>query len=300
MVDGTHFRLGPRAGRRTSGTARSPARCRTSPRWAPSPARRTCASCSRPAGRGRRARPAPRGRGARRARRRRRSPAATSRAAPRSTVAVTVVGWADDERELVGRDGARPGRPRRRDRHARRLGGRAGGARRPGAPADDALVERHLRPQPRLAEGRALARAGARAMIDLSDGLASDARRLAEASGVTLELDAAALPLAPGVARGRGGARGATRSSSPPPAARTTSCASACPAARRAEGEAARSHVDRRGRRGARGRHVERQPRRAQSAGAAASTASERLAARRRRPLRRSRIAAATRRGSTS
>jgi thiamine-monophosphate kinase len=35
-------------------------------------------------------------------------------------------------------------------------------------------------------------------MLDLSDGLALDARRLAQASGVRLELDTAALPLAPG------------------------------------------------------------------------------------------------------
>ena len=62
------------------------------------------------------------------------------------------------------------------------------------------LIARFLRPVPRLAEGRALAAAGVHAMIDLSDGLASDARRLAEAGGVQLALDAAALPLAPGVA----------------------------------------------------------------------------------------------------
>jgi thiamine-monophosphate kinase len=104
------------------------------------------------------------------------------------TVAVTVVGWTDDPAGIVGRDGAKAG-------DLVCVTGQLGGA---GAWLEgvEAGREAYARPHPRLKEGRALAAAGARAMIDISDGLATDAGHLGRSSGVRLELSLEALPVA--------------------------------------------------------------------------------------------------------
>ena len=60
----------------------------------------------------------------------------------------------------------------------------------------DELVEAHSRPPLRLEEGRALARV-AHALVDLSDGIGSDAGRIAERSGCRVVLDVEAIPRAP-------------------------------------------------------------------------------------------------------
>ncbi|MBX9246492.1 thiamine-phosphate kinase, partial [Actinotalea ferrariae] len=51
------------------------------------------------------------------------------------------------------------------------------------------LVEGYRRPVSPLAAGPAAARAGATAMLDVSDGLLRDAGRLARASGVAIDVD---------------------------------------------------------------------------------------------------------------
>ena len=116
---------------------------------------------------------------------------------PALAVTVSVTGWADREDELAGRDGARPG-----DLVGvtGELGGsEAGRLLLEQGQREGALVRRHLRPEPRLREGRALAAAGVSAMIDVSDGLATDAGHLAAASGLELRLRLDAVPCAEGV-----------------------------------------------------------------------------------------------------
>ncbi len=58
------------------------------------------------------------------------------------------------------------------------------------------LVRKQLRPEPRVQAGQAAARLGAHAMIDLSDGLASDVRHVCEKSGVGCQIELDRLPIA--------------------------------------------------------------------------------------------------------
>lgn len=125
-------------------------------------------------------------------------------------VSVTAVGYEPGTARLVTRSGANP-----RDIVA--VTGELGGAaaalvlmgdesqRSLSEEVRDELFSRQLDPIPRLQQGRALAAAGATAMIDISDGLGADAGHLAASSACRLEIDLDRIPLSEGVDEVAGG-----------------------------------------------------------------------------------------------
>ena len=113
-------------------------------------------------------------------------------AADRLFLSVTAVGRAA---RVPGRAGARPG-----DRLVVTgpLGGSAAGYHALRTGSDSPLIRRHLRPPLRLAEGQRLAET-AHAVLDLSDGLAVDAGRLAARSRCRVVVDLERVPIDDGV-----------------------------------------------------------------------------------------------------
>lgn len=105
---------------------------------------------------------------------------------PQVVISVTALGDTEG-RAPVLRSGARPGDV---VAVAGRLGWAAAGLAllSRGFRSPKALVDAHRFPEPPYAAGPAAAKAGATSMIDVSDGLIADARHVAQASGVVLEI----------------------------------------------------------------------------------------------------------------
>ncbi len=118
--------------------------------------------------------------------------------APSAVAAVTVLGTVPGGGATVSRSGAVPGDaivvtgPCGGSAAGLRTLKEAASAPAPGVPATataTASATAYRRPRARLREGDLARRAGAHAMIDVSDGLALDLHRLADASGVGFRLD---------------------------------------------------------------------------------------------------------------
>ena len=113
----------------------------------------------------------------------------------------------------IGRDAAAPPRSAARAGDALWVTGTigdagAGLAIEQGEDGPAELLAAYRRPQPRLAEGRALAPL-VHAMMDVSDGLLIDAARMAGASGIAVAIDLAAVPLSDACRAFRGDGRAA-------------------------------------------------------------------------------------------
>jgi thiamine-monophosphate kinase len=111
--------------------------------------------------------------------------------AERITIAVTVLGDLQG-RPPVTRSGAGPGDVLV---VAGRLGWSAAGLEllATGRASEGPLVDAYRRPRPPYSAGPELALAGATAMIDVSDGLLADLGHIAQASGVQVDVDSAAV-----------------------------------------------------------------------------------------------------------
>ncbi len=120
--------------------------------------------------------------------------------APLVAITLTVVGSAEQPSNILTRSAAVPG-----DHIAVTgyLGSSAGGLKmlRGGLELDQEttsfLRNAHLKPYPRVWEGKTLARLGIRAAIDLSDGLIADLSKLCQASGVGAQVRVDRLPVHP-------------------------------------------------------------------------------------------------------
>lgn len=124
--------------------------------------------------------------------------------APQWTINLTLLGRPAVKRRVIARSAARPGQTVFVTGWPGEAGAGLDALRRgptpPGqiAPRTARLIARHNRPTPRLAEAGVLARVCARlAMIDVSDGVASEAAHIARESVVRVDLALDLLPTSP-------------------------------------------------------------------------------------------------------